>query len=68
MNYKPAFILRGEDKPCTNAQVFATREEALASAQSRFMVWTVPEDFTAVETNDPVNYERFDGIDRMLAK
>lgn len=56
MNYKPAFILPGEDKPCTNAQVFATKTEAEESAQSRFMRWTVPSGWTVVETDDPVNY------------
>jgi hypothetical protein len=66
-NWKPAFIIKGEDKPSTNAQVFATREEALASAQDRFMRWTVPTDFTAVETEDPVNYTRRLGFDEMIA-
>ena len=36
--------------------MFATKDEALASAASRFAVWTVPEDFTAVESDEPVNY------------
>jgi hypothetical protein len=54
-NWKPAFIMRGESKPCTNGEVYATREEALASAHQRFMVWTMPEGFTAVETDEPVN-------------
>ena len=56
MNYKPGFKLRGEEKLCTNAQVFATHDEAKASAHSRFMVWTMPEDYGVVETEDPVNY------------
>lgn len=55
MNWKPAFSFRGQDKPSTNGEVYATKEEALASARQRFMVWTMPEDFTAVETDDPVN-------------
>lgn len=55
-NYKPAFIIRGEDKPCTNGQTFATYQEAFASAESRFMRWTMPSDFTVVSTDEPVNY------------
>lgn len=66
MPWKPAFIIPGEDKPATNAQVFATRDEALASAQARFMVWTMPSDFTAVETDEPVNYVRRAGWDEMV--
>jgi len=62
-NYKPAFIIRGEDKPCTNAQVFATKEEAEDSARARFVVWTMPDDWTVVETDDPVNYKVVDGRD-----
>ena len=68
MNWKPAFILPGEDAPCTNAQVFATREEALKSAEARFMVWTMPTDYLAVETNDPVNYEHRLGFDEPIVR
>lgn len=56
MSYKPAFILPGESKPCTNGQAFATHDEAYKSARSRFMVWTMPTDFTVVESEEPVNY------------
>jgi hypothetical protein len=62
-NYKPAFIIKGEDKPCTNAQVFATYNEAADSAIARFNVWTVPDDWVVVETEDPVNYKVVDGRD-----
>ena len=55
MNWKPAFIIRGEDKPCTNGEVYATEAEALASAEQRFMVWTMPTGCCVVETEDPVN-------------
>jgi hypothetical protein len=55
MNWKPAFIIPGEAKPCTNGEVYATKDEALASAEQRFMVWMMPTDFTAVETEEPVN-------------
>lgn len=56
MSWKPAFIIKGEEKPCTNAQAFATKDEALASAHNRFMNWTVPTDYTALESDEPVNY------------
>ena len=57
MNWKPAFFFKNQDTPSTNAEVYATKEEALASAEARFMVWTMPTDFTAVETDEPVNYK-----------
>lgn len=66
-NWKPAFTFRGQKEPSTNAQVFATEAEALASAEARFMVWTMPEGFLAVETDDPVNYARIDDHDVSLA-
>ena len=55
MNWKPAFTFKNQDKPSLNGEVYATRVEAMASAEQRFMVWTMPTDFTAVETDDPVN-------------
>tara|TARA_R110000787_G_scaffold261376_2_gene366739 strand:- start:270 stop:470 length:201 start_codon:yes stop_codon:yes gene_type:complete len=42
---------------CGNAQVFATREEAEASAASRFAVWTMPTGYGVDETADPVTYK-----------
>ena len=54
-NWKPAFIIVGESKPCTNGEVYATEAEALASAGQRFSVWMMPSDFTAIETEDAVN-------------
>ena len=56
MNFKPAFIFRNQTEPGLNAQVFATQEEAMKSAASRFRRWTMPIDYTTVETTDPVNY------------
>ena len=56
MNWKPAFLIKGEDKPSTNALVFATEREALSSAAELFSRWTVPIGFVAIETADPVNY------------
>lgn len=54
MSWKPTFQLDG--KWCYNAQAFATKEEALASAESRFMRWTSPTAFDAHESQEPVNY------------
>lgn len=56
MNYKPGFILPGQDEPGLNAQVFATYEEAKKSAEMRFRRWTMPTDYCVVETEEPVNY------------
>jgi hypothetical protein len=57
MSWKPYFIIKSEgDKHCMNAQAFATKEEALASANSRFMRWTMPSDCGADESDEPVNY------------
>ena len=57
MSWKPYFILPSEgDKHCKNAQAFATEDEALKSAASRFMRWTAPRDYGADESDEPVNY------------
>lgn len=57
MSWKPYFIIPGEGaKHCTNGQAFATKDEALASAQDRFMIWTTPSGFGAEESDEPVNY------------
>jgi len=55
MNYRPVFIFASGER-CGNLQVFATREEARNSAESRFRVWTTPTGFSADETSDPVTY------------
>ena len=65
MSFKPGFKLPGEPDLCTNAQAFATYEEAEASAQARFMVWTMPTDYGVVESDEPVNYRRVNGRDIM---
>lgn len=65
MSWKPAFLFRNEDKPCTNGEVYATQEEALASAHQRFCVWTMPTGYTAVETTDPVNGEWIESVGRV---
>ena len=55
MNYKPMFKFASGER-LGNAQVFATKEEALGSAQNRFRVWTMPTGYSADETSDPVTY------------
>ena len=55
MNYKPMFEFASGER-LGNAQVFATKEEALGSAQNRFRVWTMPTGYSADETSDPVTY------------
>jgi len=66
MNYRPIFILPGAER-AKNGQVFATREEAAASAADRFMRWTAPTGYAVEETTDPVTFtwSRDEG-DRML--
>lgn len=55
MNYRIYFTFPAGDR-ATNAQVFATREEALNSAADRFAVWTPPTGYEVEETEDPVTY------------
>jgi hypothetical protein len=54
-SYKPGFVFRTEP-PVFNGQRFATREEALRSAEMHFMRWTLPTGFIVEESDDPVNY------------
>jgi len=54
MSFKPEFLCDGEW--CSNAQRFATEQEAQSSARSRFARWSVPSAFRATESDDPVNY------------
>jgi hypothetical protein len=65
MSWKPYFEFPGGEW-CTNAQAFATKEEAHASAAARFQVWTMPIGFEARESDEPVNYARVDGQDEMV--
>ena len=55
MSYRPIFIFESGER-CGNAQVFATRDEALDSASARFSVWTMPVGFDVEETSNPANY------------
>lgn len=61
MSWKPEFEVSGQWYD--NAQRFATEAEAKASAYARFMVWTMPSDYRAAESDEPVNYKREDGRD-----
>jgi hypothetical protein len=64
VSYKPEFCVQGQWYD--NAQRFATEAEAKASAHARFMVWTMPSDYRAAESPDPVNYRRVDGRDSSI--
>lgn len=61
VSWKPEWKVEGKFYP--NGQAFATREEAEASAKSRYNAWTQAEDHRAVESDQPVNYVRVDGRD-----
>ena len=54
MNYKPEVFVSG--KWSQNALVFATREEAEASAHDLMDRWFAVSDSRAVESDKPVNY------------
>ena len=54
MNYKPEVEVDGKFYP--NAVVFATKEEAEASAKDLFNRWLLTTDHRAVESDEPVNY------------
>lgn len=64
MSYKPYFLVKGEWG--TNAQAFATEEEAKGSAAARFAVWTMPTDYEVRESDEPVNYKRENGLDHRI--
>ena len=64
MNYKPVFIMADGER-ATNAQVFATKDEAWQSARSRFMVWTMPVDVDTETTTDEVTYKFIDKDERI---
>lgn len=56
-NYRPMFEFdRNPHELLGNAQVFASYEEALRSAQDRFARWTMPTGYDVHETDDPVTY------------
>ena len=55
MSWKPYFEFKGGEW-ATNAQAFATKEEALRSAAERYVRWTMPIGYEARESDEPVNY------------
>ena len=56
-SYRPMFeFATGE--VVGNAQRFATRAEAEASALARFMNWTQPTGYRVETSDDPVSYRR----------
>ena len=63
MSWKPAFLLPGEVEYATNGQAFATKKEAEDSAQARFMIWTAPTAWKAIESDQPVNNQIEPGRD-----
>lgn len=62
-NYKPAVQVGGSHGFATNAQVFATREEARASAEDLMDRWFAVVAVDVKKTTDPVNYKRENGRD-----
>lgn len=61
MSWKPAIKTQGEDWN-HNAMRFATKEEALASANDIYSRWMLATAFDAHESDDPVNYKIVDNI------
>ena len=56
MNYQSGMMVKGEDKPCTNACVYATKKEANEAGKELLSRWFTPYDYTVVTTDAPVNY------------
>lgn len=56
-SYKPMFVF-SDGKAYGNAQRFATYNEAYRSAQARFAVWTMPQDYLVEASDDAPNYVR----------
>ncbi len=65
-SWAPEFEVQG--KWAGNAQRFATEQEAKESAAARFMVWSMPSDYRAAPSDDPVNYRRVDGRDESITQ
>ena len=65
MNYRPIWYI-GPEEIGRNAQVFATQDEAKASAKARFNVWTQPTDFGVEETDERITYVRKNNTDYSL--
>ena len=61
MSWKPEVIADSSGKWCGNALRFATREEAAANVRDLMMRWFAVRDTRVVKTDDPANYQYFDG-------
>lgn len=59
MSFKPEVFV--ENQWSQNGLVFATREEAEASARDLYQRWTLCKDHRAVESDLPVNYTYLNG-------
>lgn len=68
MSFKPVVKTGSDPKWYDNALRFATRDEAYASARSLANRWTLVTDFDAHESDDPVNYEIVDNVQRPVVK
>lgn len=67
-NWKPAVRTDPNDpKFYTNALVFATQEEAQASAEDLMSRWLLVIECKTIETDDPVTCTRVDGRDSMMS-
>ena len=65
-SFKPVFLFNNGQERSTNNQRFGSYEEAEASAQARFRVWSQPEDYDVDEVTDAPNYQRVNGTDKPL--
>ena len=61
MSWKPEVIADSSGTWRGNALRFATREEAAANVRDLMMRWFAVRDTRVVKTDDPVNYQYFDG-------
>jgi len=61
MSWKPEVKIGSDPKWCANALVFATKEEAEASAKDLMYRWMAVTDYRAAESDHPVNYTYVDG-------
>ena len=64
MSWKPEVVVDG--KWLKNSLVFATKEEAEASARSLSLRWSEVRGFRAVESDEKVNYKIINGALEMV--
>lgn len=62
MSFKPEISTDGGLSFHQNALVFATREEAEASARDTFGRWMLATDWRVTESDQPANYQIVDGV------